>query len=147
MLPGVDADRTVDALESLAVGAVAITTLALTQAGVELTFAQWRVLMVLADAPDGATVGEIAAKVGSATSPASRLIARMRDREMVVTHKDDLDHRATRVHLSEHGWAVRDRVLTRRRDLLTAALARHEPVSPEVHRRLGELAHALRTAV
>ena len=138
-------DGIIDALESLAVGAVAVTTLSLAQAGVELTFAQWRVLMILGDTPDGATVGEIAARIGSATSPASRLVARMRAHGMVQTRKDPQDHRATRVQLSEEGWAIRDRVLARRRELLSRAIAPLEPLKPAARVPLDRLAAALRS--
>ena len=136
-------DGIVDALEALVVGAVAVTTLSLAQSGVELTFAQWRVLMILADAPGGATVGEIARRIGSATSPASRLVARMRDRGMVQTQKDARDHRATLVRLSEDGRAIRDRVLTRRRELLSLAIAPIEPLTPGLRVPLASLAIAL----
>ncbi len=135
----------VDALESLAVGAVAITTLALAQAGVELTFAQWRALMVIGDGPDGATVSEIAEQIGSAMSPASRLVARMRDRDLVQAEKDARDHRATRVHLTARGSEVRERVVARRRELLEAAMGRCAPLSPDLTRACMELATALRT--
>ena len=134
----------IDALESLAVGSVAVTTLALAQAGVELTFAQWRALMVVAEGADGATVSEIAVAIGSATSPASRLVTRMRSRGLVLTQKDARDHRATRVHLSERGWAVRDRVVARRRELLGATLQRLPPLPLPVARTLGNLGLALR---
>ena len=135
----------VDALELLAIGSVAVTTLALAQAGVELTFAQWRALMVVAEGAEGATVSEIAVAIGSATSPASRLVTRMRDRGLVLTRKDARDHRATRVHLSERGWAVRDRVMTRRRELLGCTLRQLPPLPPPVARTLGELGQAMRT--
>jgi DNA-binding MarR family transcriptional regulator len=141
----VEPDGIIDALESLAVGAVAVTTLSLAQAGVELTFAQWRVLMILADTPDGATVGEIAGRIGSATSPASRLVARMRTHGMVQTRKDPRDHRATRVQLSDEGWAIRDRVLVRRRELLSMAIAPLEPLKPAARVPLDRLAAALRS--
>ncbi|MGC8633417.1 MAG: MarR family winged helix-turn-helix transcriptional regulator [Candidatus Limnocylindrales bacterium] len=139
-----DAPDALDTLESLAVGAVAATTLALAHARVELTFAQWRVLMVVAEGPDGATVGEIAASLGAAISPASRLVARMRARGLVLTQKDAHDHRATRVHLSELGWAVRGRVLAGRRDQLRAALERVPPLTPAAVGELDQVARALR---
>ncbi len=134
----------VDALESLAVGAVAVTTLALAQAGVELTFAQWRVLMVIADRQEGATVSEIAEQIGSAMSPASRLVTRMRARDLVVTEKDTRDHRVTRVQLSPRGQEVRGRVLGRRRELLEAAVIRCGPLTPDVASACLEIGTALR---
>ncbi len=134
-----------DALESLAVGLVAVTSLALARAGVELTFAQWRVLMVVSQHDDGATVGEVATRIGSAISPASRLITRMRRRGLVVTEKDAHDHRATRVRLSDQGRAVRDRVMARRRELLYAAVQGLEPLPPPILRQLSELGATLET--
>ena len=142
---GAASPATIDALESLAIGSVAVTTLALAQAGVELTFAQWRALMVVAEDEEGATISEIAAAIGSATSPASRLVTRMRDRGLVRTRKDARDHRATRVHLSERGWAVRDRVVARRRELLGSALRQLPPLPPPVAQVLGQLGQAMRT--
>jgi DNA-binding MarR family transcriptional regulator len=133
------------ALESLAVGLVAVTSLALARAGVELTFAQWRVLMVVSQHDEGATVGEVARRIGSAISPASRLITRMRRRGLVVAEKDPHDHRATRVRLSEQGRAVRDRVLAQRRELLHAAAQGLEPLPPSILRQLSELGATLET--
>ena len=138
-------DEAVDLLEALTVGAVAVTSLALEQASVELTFAQWRVLMVLADEPDGATVSAIAARIGSANSPASRLIERMRLRGLVETGKDELDRRATRVRLAEEGGRVRERVVVRRRGLLREVLAPLGGLSPEAEREVRRLAAAVRS--
>jgi DNA-binding MarR family transcriptional regulator len=135
---------TLETLESLAVGSVAVTTLALAQAGVELTFAQWRVLMVVAEGPDGATVGEIAASLGSAISPASRLVARTRARGLVWTQKDAHDHRATRVQLTELGWTVRGRVLAGRRERLQAALDGVPSLTPATLQALDRIAKVLR---
>ncbi len=134
---------TVDVLESIAVGSVAVTALALAQAGVELTFAQWRVLVVISDLADGATVGEIATRIGSAHSPASRLVARMRRHGLVATEQDTHDRRATRVRMTDHGRDVRERVVGRRRALLEEAVGAN-PLPPTVAQRLDALAGLLR---
>ncbi len=90
-------------------------------------------------------MGEIAARIGSATSPASRLVARMREHGMVQTRKDPQDHRATRVQLSDEGLAIRDRVLARRRELLSMAIAPLEPLEPAARVPLDRLAAAMRS--
>lgn len=134
------------ALESVAVGSVAVTARALAESGVELTFAQWRVLVVVDEDVADPTVGEIAAGIGSATSPASRLIARMRAHGLVETVRDEHDRRVTRVRLSERGRSVRDRVVARRRELLEAAAAGVSPWPRDMELALAGLADALRAA-
>lgn len=121
--PEADTPDALDALERLAVGAVAATSLALARSGVELTFAQWRVLVVLASRRDPVAVGEVADRIGSAASPASRLIARMRARGLLRTERDPRDRRVTRVRLSDEGLEVWRLVVSRRRELLATALA------------------------
>lgn len=134
----------VDILEALAIGSVAATALALARSGVELTFAQWRVLVVVDEEPDGAIVGTIADRTGSAPSPASRLVARMRDHGLVTTEPDDHDRRATRVRLTARGREVRDLVVTRRRELLERAATSVDPLEPRVLEVLEALAAKLR---
>ncbi|MDA8202827.1 MAG: MarR family transcriptional regulator [Chloroflexi bacterium] len=133
-----------DVLESLTVGSVAVTARAIAQSGVELTFAQWRVLQVVADGPDGRTVGEIAARLAAANSPASRLVTRMRRRNLVTTEQDERDHRATRVRLTEQGREVRDRVIARRRALLAEAISAAPDLPEASVERLAELGSILR---
>ncbi len=84
-------------LERLVMGSVAITERAIAASGTDLTFVQWRVLLVVGDHDEGATIGEIASRIGAHASPASRLISRLRNRGVVATTKDDDDGRVTRV--------------------------------------------------
>jgi DNA-binding MarR family transcriptional regulator len=121
-----------EALEIVAFGAVAVTTRALGTIGLDLTFAQWRVLVIVGGAEDGATVSDIASRLGSELSPASRLVGRMARRGFVTLVKDDLDRRVTRVTLTSSGGALRQAVLKRRLALLRQVLAGAGPVSPEV---------------
>lgn len=105
------------------VGAVAITERAIAEAGADLTFVQWRVLLIVGQHDQGATIGEIAARIGAHNSPASRLISRLRRRGVVTTRKDQLDARVTRVTLTEVGRELRARVLGHRRRTLDELLS------------------------
>lgn len=112
----------VDLLERLVVGSVAITERAIAAAGTNLTFVQWRVLLIVGEHPEGATVGEIAGRIGAHGSPASRLISRLKQRGVVVAERDAVDRRVSHIRLTERGRELRSRVLEhRRRDLETLA--------------------------
>ena len=78
----------IDLLERLVVGSVAITERAIAAAGTDLTFVQWRVLLIVGEQPAGATVGEIAGRIGARGSPASRLISRLKGRGVVRAERD-----------------------------------------------------------
>ncbi len=108
-------DDLVTILERLVVGSVAITARAIAQAGAELTFMQWRVLLVVGEHDEGAAVGEIAGRVGAHASPASRLIARLKRRGLLRTDRDSQDRRVVCVRLTEPGRELRTRVLAQRR--------------------------------
>ncbi len=111
-------------LQRLAVGSVAITERAIASAGADLTFVQWRVLLIVGEREDGLSIGEIASRIGAHASPTSRLISRLKRRGVVVTEKDDLDGRVTRVRLTKGGMVLRRRVLDHRRvDLASVATA------------------------
>lgn len=106
------------------VGSVAITERAIAAAGTNLTFVQWRVLLIVGEHPEGATVGDIAARIGSRGSPASRLISRLKQRGVVVAERDAADGRVSHIRLSEAGRELRSRVIEhRRRDLESLAWA------------------------
>jgi DNA-binding MarR family transcriptional regulator len=120
------------ALQAVAFGTVAITTRALQTVGLELTFVQWRVLVIVGATDEGLTVSEIAVRIGSELSPTSRLVARMARRGFVTLVKEDVDRRVTRVRLSSEGRAVRQSVIERRLALLLAVLAAAGPLSPDV---------------
>ncbi len=113
-------------LEPIVVGAVAITARALSAAGADLTFLQWRLLLVLGEHPNGATVTDLAGRVGVNLSPASRLVGRLARRGLVATGPDANDRRATRVTLTPAGEDLRRQVLERRGEDLRAVLAEAE---------------------
>jgi DNA-binding MarR family transcriptional regulator len=134
-----------DALEALAFGSVAVTSRALTTVGLELTFAQWRVLVVVGENPEeGATVTEIAARLGAEISPVSRLVGRLARRGLVDADKDERDRRVTRVTVSERGRELRDTVIERRREFLTEVLAAAGPIEPDVVAALDRIGGAFR---
>jgi DNA-binding MarR family transcriptional regulator len=132
------------ALEAVAFGSVAVTTRAIAAAGLDLTFAQWRVLVVVGERPNGATVTEIAARLGAEISPVSRLVSRLARRGVVKARKDDQDRRVTRVTVTDEGREIRETVITRRRELLADVLAAAGPIGPEAEAALERIGAAFR---
>jgi DNA-binding MarR family transcriptional regulator len=106
-----------DSLERIVIGAVGLTTRALAEAapGVDLSFPQWRAILVLGESRDGARVGEVAARVGVTLPATSRLLHRLERRNLVTLATDDADRRATRARLTQHGHDVRSAILEYRR--------------------------------
>ena len=110
------ADAIAADLERIAVGAVGLTTRALAQAhaGFDLTFPQWRALLVLGDGEDGARIGEVAARVGGTLPATSRLLRRLERRGLTTLAADERDRRATRARLTDRGREVRAAILAHR---------------------------------
>jgi DNA-binding MarR family transcriptional regulator len=138
------AQRTHAALEAVAIGSVAVTTRALATVALELTFAQWRVLAIVGERSTGATVTEIAARLGAEISPVSRLVSRLARRGLVNVRKDDRDRRVTRVTVTDAGHELRETVLERRRELLMDVLAEAGPIEPDVEAALDRIGIAFR---
>jgi DNA-binding MarR family transcriptional regulator len=113
-------DRLIELLERVVVGSVAVTERAIAAAGTDLTFVQWRVLLIVGEQPDGATVSEVASRIGARGSPASRLISRLKRRGVVIAERDPSDGRVARIQLTESGRSLRGRVLEQRRRSLDA---------------------------
>lgn len=132
-------DPLIRALERLAVGSVAITERAIASAGTDLTFVQWRVLLIVGEQDGGVRVGEIAERIGAHASATSRLISRLRSRGVVMTQKDDQDGRGTRVRLTTVGRSLRHRVLEHRRQELATVAPKLELTPGEVAT-IGEVA-------
>lgn len=103
-------------LERLTVGAVGLTTRALGHAetGLELTFPQWRAILVVGEQEDGARIGEVAARVGGTLPATSRLLRRLERRGLMALATDDRDRRAIRSRLTPRGHSVRHAILTYR---------------------------------
>ncbi len=105
-------------------GMVAVTTRAIAVSGEELTFRQWRALVVACDRTGGVPLSELADRIGSGVSPASRLVRRMQARGWIDLAKADADRRVTLVRSTERGLALRDAIFDeRRRSLARAAEA------------------------
>jgi len=132
------------ALEAVVFGSVAVTTRAIAAAGLDLTFAQWRVLVVVGESPNGATVTEVAARLGAEISPVSRLVSRLARRGVVKARKDDQDRRVTRVTVTAEGRELRETVIARRRELLADVLAAAGPIGPEAEAALERIGAAFR---
>ncbi len=133
---GMKDDETLDMLDRIARGAVAITTRALASGadGIDLTFPQWRVLVILGDEPDGVRLGEIARRVGVTLPATSRLLSRLSRRGVVSFATDAADRRATRASLTPRGREVREAILAYRRDALrgvAAAIAVSSHAAPD----------------
>ncbi len=110
-------------LERIVVGSVSVTARAVADAAPELSLLQWRVLVVLAGQPDGATVTEVAERIGSRLPATSRLLGRLRRRDLVAMRKDHPDARVTTVLLTGEGQSLWERVAGRRREDLEVAIA------------------------
>jgi DNA-binding MarR family transcriptional regulator len=115
-----DDDALAQILEQITVGAVGLTTRALAEAtpGFEMTFPQWRALLILGAEQDGARVSEVAARVGVTLPATGRLLRRLERRGLVALRADPDDRRATRARLTENGQATRDAILAYRRGML-----------------------------
>ena len=129
--------RVVAAVERVILGGVAITARALDGEADDLTFPQWRVLMILGEQEADSHVAGVGDRVGVSAPSASRLLRRLEDRGLIELQRDLQDRRFMRVHLTLAGRAVRDRVLDRRRVLIQEALDAAD----------GEIPHDLPTTV
>jgi DNA-binding MarR family transcriptional regulator len=109
-----------DDLERIAIGMVGLTTRALAHAesDLELTFPQWRAILVVGAEIEGARIGEVAARVGGTLPATGRLLRRLERRDLVALATDDADRRATRARLTERGLAMRETILSHRRGVL-----------------------------
>lgn len=106
-----------DDLERIAVGAVGLTTRVLTETAPhhELTFPQWRTLLVVGDQADGVRVGTAATRVGTTLPATGRLLRRLERRGLLSLAVEDRDRRATRATLTDEGRRVRSAILAQRR--------------------------------
>ena len=136
-------DAIADDLERIVIGAVALTTRALAGAETdfELTFPQWRAILVVGGDADGARVGEVAARVGVTLPATSRLLRRLERRGLTTLGADRTDGRATRVRLTERGQRIRSAILAQRRAALEQIAANlHEAERRDLAAGLGRIA-------
>jgi DNA-binding MarR family transcriptional regulator len=120
-----------DVLERLAMGVIAVTARSIATVDADLTFNQWRVLVIVGERGRGIAMSELAERTGSALSPASRVVKRMERRGWVRLTKAVDDRRVTLVHPTDAGTAVRDAVFTRRRTYLADVVSAIAPVGTD----------------
>jgi DNA-binding MarR family transcriptional regulator len=140
VLPG----RSVDALERIIIGGVALTTSALAEAepGFEVTLQQWRVLMVLAERPEPMSVSRVAAAIGVTLPATSRQLHRLKARGLVAIAENPDDRRSLRVALTPAGETFRASVLEYRRRRL-AAIVEGLRLTTAIEAALADVADAL----
>ena len=138
-------ERVVEAIERLMIEAVGITTVALSQASpdMELSFPQWRALVVVGAREHGIRIGEIAARLGSAVPTTSRLVRRLERRGLVRSERDEADRRATIVRLSPAGELLRGALIRRRRELIRDALSGGSSLDEGLHAGLAQIVESL----
>ncbi len=140
-----DPDETVvETLERIVVAGVALTAIALDRGatGLDLTFPQWRVILVLGDSANGATISTVAKRIGVTLPATGRQLRRLERRGLVSVAPDDRDRRAARARLTEVGLAHREAILRVRHEALASAVAALA-LSDEQRQGLQRLASAL----
>lgn len=103
-------DRSVaESLERIVAAGIALTTVAIAAArpGSELTFPQWRVIVILAAAGTPIRMSQVARGIGVTLPAMTRQLRRMERRGLVTVAPDPTDRRATLVGLTEAGEEVR----------------------------------------
>jgi DNA-binding MarR family transcriptional regulator len=116
-------------LERIAVGTVGLTTRVLTEAAppYDLTFPQWRTLLVVGGAQDGERIGTVASRVGATLPATGRLLRRLERRGLLALAVDERDRRATRAMLTDEGHRVRTTILAQRQATLREIAAALPP--------------------
>jgi DNA-binding MarR family transcriptional regulator len=134
----------VDLLERVVLAGVAITTRALNEAnpGFELTFQQWRVLLILGPEANGLTVSAVSRQIGVTVPATSRQLRRLSLRGLVALERDSRDRRAARARLTAGGQATREAILAYRRRAIAAGTDQVE-VHPGTLADLADVADAL----
>lgn len=136
-----------ESLERIIFAGVALTTVAFSrsQPEVELTFPQWRVLVILGNASNGVRIAEVARLVGVTLPATSRQLRRLARRGLVTVQRDARDRRASLASLTPEGRAARAAIIDYRRERINAVAAPFEG-NPALQRDLARIADALETA-
>jgi DNA-binding MarR family transcriptional regulator len=143
MVPTMPKASPANLLDRIMVAGVAITTRALSEArpALDLTFPQWRAMLVVGERPDGSRVSEVAARVGVTLPATSRLLRRLAARGLVEITADEQDRRASRARLTPAGNQARDAILADRRQRIADTL-RDTRLAPSTQAELSRLADA-----
>ncbi len=128
----------VDDLEQLVMASVALTARVLADVAPELTFLQWRALVILAEPEDrdGTRIGGLASALGASVSASSRVVRRLESRGFVEGSRAHPDRRVRLVQLTPTGRSLHDGVMERRRAELARIAAAALPGDEAVIRRL-----------
>ncbi len=140
----VTSEQTVaESLERIIFAGVALTTVAIGAArpDFELTFPQWRVLVVLGESDTGMRIGEVARRVGVTLPATSRQVHRLERRGLIEVSPDDRDRRASRARLTVAGRQVQAAIIDDRRARIAEIAAPFES-EPELRDRLIRIAEA-----
>ncbi|HEV8404245.1 MAG TPA: MarR family transcriptional regulator [Candidatus Limnocylindrales bacterium] len=136
-------DQLVDAIDAIIVAGVAMTSAALSHAaaGPELTFPQWRVLVVLSE-PTGLPVTEVSRRIAVTLPATGRQLRRLEQRGFLTLEPDAFDRRVTRARLTRKGLSVRNAIIAERRDRIIGVLEALQ-LGPSVTRSVARIAIAL----
>ena len=117
-----------ESLEQIIFAGVALTTVAISAArpDLDLTFPQWRVLVVLGESPAGMRIGEVSRRIGVTLPATSRQLHRMERRGLIAVSPDDRDRRASRARLTPAGQEAYDAIIGYRRARLAEIAAPFE---------------------
>jgi DNA-binding MarR family transcriptional regulator len=135
----------VDALEAIVVAGVALTNAVLSRSGRELTFPQWRMLVVLSD-PNGLPVAEVSRLIDVTLPATGRQLRRLERRGLVALEPDGRDRRVTRVRLTASGLEVRRSIIAGRRAAIEHLVA-DVRLGRDVVESVGRIADALAVGV
>lgn len=136
-----------ESLERIIFAGVALTTVAISNAqpALDVTFPQWRVLVVLGAAPDGVRIGEVARLVGVTLPATSRQLRRLERRGLVAVGRDERDGRAALASLTPDGRAALDAILAYRKARIVEISTPFES-NASLRRELDRIAGALAAA-
>lgn len=135
--------RVLDAIDSLALELVALTARAIDESvdDLDLTLAQWRVIVVIGQRRRPLRVGEIAGHIRASLPSTSRILRRLERRGLITTERDERDRRATLVRLTPAGVTARRKVVQARQRYIATALGNGSAPLP------ADLAEGLETIV
>jgi DNA-binding MarR family transcriptional regulator len=142
-------DEVVRCLERISIHSGTITTRALADVHPEvreLSVSQYRIFALVASAPDGLRMLELAQLASARPQATTRLVQRLESKDLVQTERGTLaDRRAVVVRTTDAGSRAWDDICVRRRELLRSALD-DATLPPGAEAVLDEVARALERA-
>ena len=109
-----------ESLEAIFFAGVAVTTVAIASArpAIDLTFPQWRVLVILGGASDGTRLSDVARQMGVTLPATSRQLRRLERRGLVTVTPNERDRRSSIARLTDDGGRARASVIDHRKALI-----------------------------